>query len=106
MSVPTSEVGYTPATPRREDHEVHKKGHVAALEKKKTLCVFQTLQISECLHPYHLGTETQDTCTAKYIHLLTETSLPFMLNSNMYISPQFAAVQPRISGHTTHLSQT
>ena len=23
MDVPTSEVGYTPAMPRREDHEVH-----------------------------------------------------------------------------------
>jgi len=33
MGVPTSEVGYTPAMPRREDHEVH-KGHVVALEKK------------------------------------------------------------------------
>jgi len=30
MGVPTSEVGYTPAMPRREDHEVH-KGHVGAL---------------------------------------------------------------------------
>ena len=36
MGVPTSEVGYTPAMPRREDHEVH-KGHVVALEEKKTL---------------------------------------------------------------------
>ena len=25
MGVPTPEVGYTPAMPRREDHEVHKK---------------------------------------------------------------------------------
>jgi len=33
MVVPTSEVGYTPAMPRREDHEVH-KGHVVALDKK------------------------------------------------------------------------
>jgi len=24
MGVPTTEVGYTPAMPRREDHEVHK----------------------------------------------------------------------------------
>jgi hypothetical protein len=24
MSVPTSEVGYTTAMPRREDHEIHK----------------------------------------------------------------------------------
>ena len=31
MGVPTSEVGYTPAMPRKEDHEVH-KGHVVALE--------------------------------------------------------------------------
>ena len=30
MSFPTSEVGYTPAMPRREEHEVH-KGHVVAL---------------------------------------------------------------------------
>ena len=30
MGVPTSEVGYTPAMSRREDHEVH-KGHVVAL---------------------------------------------------------------------------
>jgi len=33
MGVPTSEVGYTPAMLRREDHEAH-KGHVVALEKK------------------------------------------------------------------------
>ena len=36
MGVPTSEVGYTPAKPRREDHEVH-KGHVVALGRKKTI---------------------------------------------------------------------
>ena len=30
MGVPTSEVGYTPAMPRRVDHKVH-KGHVVAL---------------------------------------------------------------------------
>ena len=35
MGVPTSEVGYTPAMPRREDHEVH-KGQVVLLEEKKT----------------------------------------------------------------------
>ena len=33
MGVPTSEVGYTSAMPRREDHEVH-KGHVVALGGK------------------------------------------------------------------------
>ena len=31
MGVPTSEVGYSPAMPSREDHEVH-KGHVVALK--------------------------------------------------------------------------
>ena len=30
MGAPTSEVGYNPAMPKREDHEVH-KGHVVAL---------------------------------------------------------------------------
>jgi hypothetical protein len=34
MGVPASEVGYTPAMPRREDHEVHKE-HVVKLNKKK-----------------------------------------------------------------------
>jgi len=50
MGVPNSEVGYTPAMPRREDHEVHKdvwwhwgggtcggiggEGHVVALDQK------------------------------------------------------------------------
>ena len=38
MGVPTSEVGYTPAMPRREDHEVH-KGHVVALGEKIQLVV-------------------------------------------------------------------
>jgi hypothetical protein len=33
MGVPTSEVGYNPAMPRREDHEIH-KGHVVALGEK------------------------------------------------------------------------
>jgi len=38
MGVPTSEVGYTPAMPRREDHEVH-TGHVVALDQKKNIHV-------------------------------------------------------------------
>ena len=47
MGVPNSVVGYTPAMPRREDHEVH-KGHVAALGgKKKT--VITTWRMSEVL---------------------------------------------------------
>jgi len=43
MGVPTSEVGYTPAMPRREDHEVH-KGHVVALGEEKK--VFPGVQIT------------------------------------------------------------
>jgi len=34
MGVPTSEVGYTSARPRREDHEV-RKGDVGALDIQK-----------------------------------------------------------------------
>jgi len=50
MGVPTSEVGYTPAMPRREDKEVHKAmwGHCNKKKKKiwpflilVTLYVFQ-----------------------------------------------------------------
>jgi len=37
MGVPTSEVGYTSAMPRREDHDVHKDmwGHRGGKERKK-----------------------------------------------------------------------
>ena len=35
MGVPTSEVGYTPALPRREDQEVHKDMWGALGERKK-----------------------------------------------------------------------
>jgi len=41
MVVPTSEDGYTPGMPRREDHEVH-IGHVVALGErdiKYFLCI-------------------------------------------------------------------
>ena len=38
MGVPTSEVGYTPAMSRREDHQVH-KGHVVALGGQYTVLV-------------------------------------------------------------------
>jgi hypothetical protein len=38
MGVPTSEVGYIPAMPRREDHEVH-KGHVVALGEEKKISI-------------------------------------------------------------------
>ena len=41
MGVPTSEVGYTPAMPRREDHEVH-KGYVVALGGKNIFIYLHT----------------------------------------------------------------
>jgi hypothetical protein len=44
MGVPTSEVGYTSATTRRGDHEVH-KGHVVALEEIK-----KKVRRTCCLH--------------------------------------------------------
>ena len=46
MGVPTSEVGYTSAMPRREDHEVH-KGHVVALGGG-----IQPLYVSAIIGPY------------------------------------------------------
>ena len=39
MGVPTSEVGYTPAMPRREDHEVHKDMWGHWTKKKKVSIV-------------------------------------------------------------------
>jgi len=41
MGVPTSEVGYTSAMPRREDHEV-RKGHVVALGEKRKIFIIYT----------------------------------------------------------------
>jgi len=35
MDFPTSEVGYTPAMPRREDHEIHKDMWWHWTKKKK-----------------------------------------------------------------------
>jgi hypothetical protein len=40
MGVPTSEVSYTSAMPRREDHEVH-KGHVVALDQNNITYITQ-----------------------------------------------------------------
>jgi len=48
MGVPTSDVGYTSAMPRREDHDVH-KGHVVALDQKKYVCALVGVLI-ECFY--------------------------------------------------------
>jgi len=60
MGVPTSEVGYTSAMPRREDHEV-RKGHVGHWIKKKVgkkrpsihLCVLRGSQSKQGLFLYN-----------------------------------------------------
>jgi len=39
MGVPTSQVGYTSAMPRREDHEVHKDMWVHWTKKKIHICL-------------------------------------------------------------------
>jgi hypothetical protein len=44
MGVPTSEVGYTSATTRRGDHEVH-KGHVVALAQHKNITCVLILRV-------------------------------------------------------------
>ena len=56
MGVPTSEVGYTPATPRREDHEVH-KGHVVTLDqkKKKEIGLYGQLNVKICTNICQCG---------------------------------------------------
>jgi len=46
MGVPTSEVGYTSAMPRREDHEV-RKGHVGHWTKKKNLFLKIIVRLAE-----------------------------------------------------------
>jgi hypothetical protein len=47
MGDPTSEVGYTPAMPRREDHEVY-KGHVVAFGGRKKKCYMLLHHLSIC----------------------------------------------------------
>jgi hypothetical protein len=46
MGVPTSEVGYTPAMPRTEDHEVHKRTCGDIGKKKRCLNNWADGQIS------------------------------------------------------------
>jgi hypothetical protein len=51
MGVPTSEVGYTSATTRRGDHDVH-KGSVVALRRKKN-------EFELCVHGGHRDSFTE-----------------------------------------------
>jgi len=50
MGVPTSDVGYTSAMPRREDQEV-RKGHVGALGEKKNIQFYTAYSIIASLLP-------------------------------------------------------
>jgi len=54
MGVSTSEVGYTPAMPTREDYEVH-KGHVVALGKRKTMTARKGFWKSLSLQRFHFA---------------------------------------------------
>ena len=66
MGVPTSEAGYTPALPRREDHEVHKE-HVVG-EKKNTMGAVQMIVVFWILTP----------CTKNLLTTtMTENGVPF-----------------------------
>jgi len=47
MGVPTSEVGYTSAMPRREDHEVHKDMWGALDQKTKIYIKFVLLKFRD-----------------------------------------------------------
>ena len=62
MGVPTSEVGYTPAMPRREDHEVHKRTCGGTGGEKKYLrlsCYCQVRAAGKVyLHVHHSGIST------------------------------------------------
>jgi len=51
MGVPSSEVSYTPAMPRREDHEVH-IGHVVALGRGGEQ-FYKTIQCHTSEESYH-----------------------------------------------------
>jgi len=53
MGVPTSEVGYTSAMPRREDHEV-RKGHVGHWIKKKYYIILLCATMAQSV--YRLAT--------------------------------------------------
>jgi hypothetical protein len=62
MDIPTSEVGYTSATPGRGGHEVH-KGHVVALGKKKeqSKAAFRWICLPElAVHCYQVWQVTKD----------------------------------------------
>jgi len=49
MGVPTSEVGYTSATARREEHE-SSYGHVVTLEGEKTYWIFGSRRFDTSMH--------------------------------------------------------
>jgi len=82
MGVPTSEVGYTSAMPRREDHEV-RKGHVGALDKKKDRI---------CLHIWCFWKSCQDTTSADHRNLQI-VKVCFLSGGDVFSTVQYSTVQ-------------
>ena len=74
MGVLTSEVGYTPAMPRTEDHEVH-KGHVVALGRKSNFAQFLKHHATACQYFWYLQYLTVYSLTSLLYYLLKLTSI-------------------------------
>jgi len=83
MGVPTSEVGYTSAMPRREDHEV-RKGHVGHWIKKKTAEFLnvtggrdgQWRSVPQPVGQSKQRITAQERCGHEQVHLNTECMVP------------------------------
>ena len=85
MGVPTSEIRYTRAMPRKEDCEAH-KGHVVELDQKKKIIFFRSLQAKNISSSKHRMALKSNTCTLVYILLLT-----CLLNYSKEQSPSWEA---------------
>ena len=68
MGVPTSEVGYTPAMSRREDHEVH-KGHVMALGRGGNLNLKLMINAFSLFRHWYTGHTGEMASYTKYCSL-------------------------------------
>ena len=80
MGVPTSEVGYTPAMPRREDHEVHKRtcGGIGGRNKKKTSIRTSWTFVTPVTMQFNVVAER---CKALYRKETSTTALVFEVKS-------------------------
>jgi len=91
MGVPTWEVGYTSAMPRREDHEV-RQGHVGHWIKKKTLTIWfspyktEEKYLHQCMSAHSFGGTTatfirRKSCVLLSLGTLKPNSGTFSCNS-------------------------